>query len=31
MRKLILSAVVTLVVMVVTILPAFADFIGPTP
>jgi hypothetical protein len=31
MRKLILSAVMTLVVMAITILPALADTIGPTP
>jgi hypothetical protein len=31
MRKLILSTVFALVVMVASILPAFADTIGPTP
>ncbi len=31
MRKLILSAVLTLVVMAISILPALADTIGPTP
>ena len=31
MRKLILSAVLTLVVMVASIIPAFAGSIGPTP
>jgi hypothetical protein len=31
MRKLILSAVLTFVVMAVTMLPALADYIGPTP
>jgi hypothetical protein len=31
MRKLILSAVLTLVVMVASIVPALASSIGPTP
>jgi hypothetical protein len=31
MRKLILSAVLTFVVMVISILPALADTVGPTP
>ena len=31
MRKLILSAVLTFVVMALTMLPALADTVGPTP